>query len=164
MTKGKRRRWAGILILLLTVPVLLAWLAVKWLQVIEIAHSPYQPAPFSPHRSLSKLLLWGPLLETVMLLLAAAAVARLLAKRQPGCVANALICAGVIGSAFVASHLLQVGVAALASAPMALLLSIGAAYAVHQPHAVVMARNGFALYACHALYNAAILTCGGAFR
>lgn len=149
------QRIAGALGLLLTLPLLLAWLAVQVLPILDRDRHP--AVSLLSYRPLSWLLVWGPLLETVLLLLAAATVAQVLAKRQPESIYNTAICTGIVGLSFVASHILQSGTAALASLPMGLLLSAGAAYAVQRACRFGLVRHALALFGGHALYNASLL-------
>lgn len=160
MNKALPQRVGAVFGLLLTVPLLMAWLATQALPFLDTdRHSTMLP---STGQSLSWLLLWGPLSETALLLLASAAVTQMLARRKPGSADNAAICTAIIGLSFIASHLLQNGTAALASLPMAILLSAGAAHAVHRFRLFFMLRVGLALFAIHALYNASLLGFGGA--
>lgn len=156
------RTLAGGIGLLLGTPILLAWLAVRALSML--AHGEDAVASLPLRLPLARVLLMGPLLETALLMLAAAAVARALALRQPHASANVAICAGMVGLSFIGSHVLQSGVAALASLPMALLLSLGAACAVQQENQRAWARHGVVLFAIHVLYNAWLLALGGLLR
>ncbi len=153
---------AGGIGLLLGAPVLLAWLAVRSLSMLAHGGDALASPPLRP--PLARVLLMGPLLETALLMLSAAAVARALARRQPHASTNVAICAGIVGLSFIGSHVLQSGVAALASLPMALLLSVGAAYAVKQENKLAWARHGLALFAIHVLYNAWLLAFGSLLR
>lgn len=158
--KALPQRVGAVVGLLLTVPLLMAWLAIQVLPILgRDQHSAVLP---SSDLSMYGFLLWGPLLETALLLLASASVTYLLARRKFGRADNTATCTGIIGLSFVASHLLQNGTAALASLPMAILLSAGAAHAVQQFHILVIVRVGLALFAIHALYNASLLSFSGA--
>lgn len=145
---------------LLTLPLSLAWLAVRLL----VHLGSWSPRPVSPLavQALPQLVLVGPALETVQLMLAAALVGRLLAQRRPDAGRNILQCAGIVAFAFIASHVALRGIAALASLPMALLLSGGAVLAVGPARTALRAAYGLILYVVHAWYNAALLVLGGA--
>lgn len=153
------RRLLGCVCLLL-LPLPLAWLAAR----LAIPLSRWSSRPVSPLAApaLPQLVLVGPLLETVQLMFAAALLVRLLAPRGTGAGQGMLHCAGIVALAFIASHVALRGMAALASLPMALLLSAGAVFAVRQARAMPRAICGLILFAVHALYNAALLVFGGA--
>lgn len=141
--------------LLLMVPMLLAWLADQSLLALGFNRFPLTPPPL-PARGLAEVLLWGPLVETAMLLCAAAAVTQAQSFRQPNA-QSVTVCAGIIGIAFVSSHLIQNGPAAFASLPMAVLLSTGAVYTVQKSDKRLWVRCGWNLFAIHAIYNATLL-------
>lgn len=136
---------------LMALPVPLAWLS-----SCLLSGGQARPAPPSADL-LWRLLLWGPLLETALLLLAVLAVSRWALRHQrrggTGMAATTLI----VGMSFLAAHWLQAGVAALASAPMALLMAGVAAQAVLHPAYRTWAARGGLLFAMHALYNGAVL-------
>lgn len=110
-------------------------------------------APESSHgRSALVVLLWGPALETALMLAFAAlfrAVQRRTRAHDSGLVASTIL----VGSAFVAAHVIQNGPAALVSAPMAYALAAGAAYAVRVPRWPARAALAGALILLHAMYN-----------
>jgi hypothetical protein len=158
MNKALPQRF-GVVIALLTMPLLLAWLAVQMLPVLGSGQHSMMP---SSGPSMLWLLLWGPLLETALLLLASAVIANALAKRKPGGAGNTATCTGIVGFSFAATHLLQNGSMALVSLPAALMLSAGTVHAVQHFCIPVMVRHGLALSALHALYNASLLGFSGA--
>jgi hypothetical protein len=82
------------------------------------------------------------------------------ARRQPSTGNHLATSAGLVGLSFVASHLLSKGAAALVSAPMAVLLSACAVYAVQQSNKVTLVMRGFVLFVMHSLYNASLLALG----
>lgn len=104
-----------------------------------------------------ELVLWGPARETALLLGAAVLFHRVALlsthHRDSGRVAGILI----IGSAFAAAHVLQSGSDALASAPLAFLLTAGAFSAVSAPTLGRQVFAVFALWLSHAGYNAFVI-------
>jgi hypothetical protein len=158
VTGSSIQRRTGVIGLLLSAPLLLAWLAVQSLKLLGTGQQWEMQA--TPGQSLPRVLLLGPLLETVLMMTAAVVVAQVLARRQPGTGDHLATSAGLIGLSFVASHLLSKGAAALVSAPMAFLLSACAVYAVQQPNKVTLVMRGFVLFVMHSLYNASLLALG----
>ena len=150
--------------LVLVLPLLLAWQSTQTLLVFADAGAGHAV----PHQPVFRLVLWGPLLETVLLILAAKVVSHAIAshevrhstQRNPG--RTVVACSTILGMSFVGSHLVQNGEAALASLPMGLLLSAGTAYAAQRPAKSVLVQHGPTLFAMHAVYNAAVLALGGA--
>ncbi|WEF31394.1 hypothetical protein [Pseudoduganella chitinolytica] len=133
--------------LALSVPVALAWAVAFCAQRLGTRQG--TEAVTAVGSSLGRVLLWGPLYETVLLLAAAAALARLLARDHAA--------AGLICLAFLSSHVAQRGGIALLSLPMAWLLSLGAVRAVRQRCPRSRAWQVGLLFLVHAWYNAALL-------
>ncbi len=133
--------------LVLALPVALAWAAAHCAQRLDTRQGTEAATAVEP--SLGRVLLWGPLYETVLLLAAAAALARLLARDHAA--------AGLICLAFLSSHVAQRGGIALVSLPMAWLLSLGAVRAVRQRCPRTRGWQGGLLFLVHAWYNAALL-------
>jgi hypothetical protein len=150
--------------LVLVLPLLLAWQSAQTLPVLADAGASHAVL----HKPVSQLVLWGPLLETALLILAARVVSRAIASRKAGISTQRnprrtlVACSTIIGMSFVGSHLAQNGEAALASLPMGLLLSAYVAHAAQQPAKSVLIQHGPRLFAMHAVYNAAVLALGGA--
>lgn len=146
MTPGRwlpdRHGAAGMLVLL---PAALAWGAVQLAQRLGSKQGAAAATAIDPGR----VLLWGPLYETVLLLSAAAALTRLLTRDRPAAL--------LIWIAFVASHVAQRGGIALLSLPMAWLLAVGAVRTICQPGWRARAGCGIGLFLMHAWYNAALL-------
>ncbi|WP_431478301.1 hypothetical protein [Massilia eburnea] len=147
-------------VLLLALPWSLAWLAARL--VLPLERWSARPAAPLAAQALPQLVLVGPLLETLQLMLAAALVGRLLSPCRPVGGQGVLHCTGIVAVAFIASHVALRGMGALASLPMALMLSAGAVCAVRQGRAVLQAKCGVILFAAHAWYNAALLALGDA--
>jgi hypothetical protein len=119
--------------------------------------------PVANIEPLACLLAWGPLLETVLLILAARAVLDVLdqcdtpAGRLRGDRHADTTCGVLVSISFFASHLIQNGPAAAASLPMALLLSAGAVHAARRSFRSTFLLHGPVLFTLHAGYNAAVL-------
>jgi heme/copper-type cytochrome/quinol oxidase subunit 3 len=142
--------------LLVALAVPLAWLSGRLLAWLDAP----VPHPAPSVAMLTRLLWWGPLMETALLLLAAFAVNRMAIRRRQRDGEGLAACTLIVGASFLAAHLLQFGPAALASAPAALLLAGVAAHAAQQPARQALLTRGPALFAMHAAYNASVLWMG----
>lgn len=146
--------WRGRVALVAVLPLLLAAVAV---QELPGAHG-VAAAP-----GIARALVWGPLLETVLLLTAARLVDRAMGpagqrrRTEAADTGRFLACTGIVGFSFWATHVVQNGSPAWATLPMALLMAACAARHAGDSPGRVCKLAGPMLFTMHAVYNAGIL-------
>lgn len=149
--KAKHRIGLAALAARLATTIALAGIALLMAEVLGWPMA--APVELSPAR----VLLTGPLVETLAMLALAALLTRALRRCRHSERAATLVCAAVIGLSFSLSHVAQQGVVSLLSLPMALWLSLLAARAALPGTATPLARGGGTLFLQHAIYNLALL-------
>lgn len=146
--------WRGRVALAAVLPLLLAAVAV---QELPGSHG-WAAAP-----GIGRALVWGPLLETVLLLTAARLVDRVMGPAGLQRCTDAadtgrfVACTGVVGFSFWAAHAVQNGSPAWATLPMVLLMAAYAARHAGDSPGRLCKVAGPMLFTMHAVYNTGIL-------
>lgn len=144
-----------IVSLLLIAPISLAYIALQSRVILQ--KKSYLDALQISGESLISTVVLGPALETAQLMLAAAFVSYGLARRNPDVHKNFLICITLLTFSFTLSHVVLKGANALLSAPMVLLLSTYATYAIKVPKLTILAGRASILFCIHSIYNVSLL-------
>lgn len=146
--------WCTRVALVMVLPLLLAAVGVQEFRGSrDVAAAP----------SIAHALLWGPLLETALLLAVARLVDRVMGQAGSPRPKDATVthrfvaCTAVVGVSFWAAHTLQNGHPAWATLPMALLMAAYAARHADDSPGTVCRRAGPTLFTMHAMYNGGVL-------